>query len=72
MPGAFPGRVLKDFVGEVFDFVEAEFLALVDVGAAGQGQHEQGCRSGAAGAQGQVGGLAVVAQRVVTPVWARP
>ena len=40
--------VLAQLVGEVEDLLQAELLALVDVGAAGQGQHEQRGRAGAA------------------------
>ncbi|WP_443063942.1 hypothetical protein [Streptomyces sp. NBC_00659] len=65
MAGAFPGEVLERRVGEAFDLVQAEFLALVDVRASRQGEHQQGRRPCSAGAQGEVGG-------VVTPVWARP
>ncbi|WP_415925209.1 hypothetical protein [Streptomyces sp. ME19-01-6] len=53
---AFPGGVLEEFFRDVFYLVEAQFLALVDVGPAGQGEHEEGGRSGAAGAEGEVAG----------------
>lgn len=37
-----------------------------------QGRHQQGRGSGAADAEGEVDGVALVAQRVVMPVWVRP
>ncbi len=52
--GRFPDGVLEDGLGQVLHFGEAEFVALVDVGAAAHGEHEQGCGAGAAGAEVQV------------------
>ncbi|NHI11100.1 hypothetical protein STPH2_6469 [Streptomyces sp. KO7888] len=55
--GAFPGGVLERRVGEVFDLVQAEVLALVDVRASRQGEHQQGRRPCSAGAQCEVAGV---------------
>src|SRR5690606_28851904 len=46
--GAVPGRVLAGLIGQVDDLGQAELLALVDVGAAGERKHERGGSAGAA------------------------
>ncbi len=56
MTGAFPDRVLEDRVAQVLDLRQAGFLALVDVGPAGQVQHEQGGGAGTTGAEVEVQG----------------
>ena len=56
--GTRPHRVLPQFGGDVLDLPQTEFLTLVDVGAAGQGQRQQRRGAGPAGAEGQVGVLA--------------
>jgi hypothetical protein len=41
VPGPLPGGILQDLDGEVLDLGQAEFFALVDVGAAGEGEGEE-------------------------------
>ena len=65
MLGTLPHRVLPQFAGDVLDLPETEFLTLVDVGPAGQGQRQQRRGAGPAGAEGQVG---VLADAVTGPV----
>ncbi len=52
--GPLPDGVLEHVLGQVLDLGQAQFLTLVDVGPAGQGEHEQGGRAGAPGAQFEV------------------
>ena len=40
--GALPDRIVEDVFGEILDLGESELVALVDVGATGKGEHEQG------------------------------
>ena len=46
VPGAQPGGVLQQFLGQIFDLLQAEFVTLVDVRPAGQRQLEQDGRPG--------------------------
>src|SRR5690606_8678791 len=59
--GAAEDRVGEHVVGQVDDLGQAQFLALVDVGGAGQRQHQQRGGPGAGGAEAAAlgGGLAV-------------
>ncbi len=50
--------VLPHLVGQVGDFGQPEFLALVDVGGAGQGQHQQGRGAGPRQAAAEPGAVA--------------
>ena len=61
--GRVPHRVLTQRVRDVLDLPEAQFLALVDVGGAGQRQRQQRGGAGPAGAQLEVGGGAVALGR---------
>src|SRR5947199_114786 len=63
LAGTFPHRVLQGRLGQVLDFGKTELLALVDVRAAGQGQHEHRRGARPAGAELQVDGLLDVALR---------
>ena len=55
VPGPMPRRILEQILVEVLDLLQTQLLALVQVGAAGQRQHQQQRGAGPAPSEREVG-----------------